>query len=110
MKKSLWKGDSGIGKKVKGFELVLAGIALSLSQFFLATLAPLAISAYGLYRWLARKRTREGVLFLVVGVLAYVFFRSGVGEALLKLPVAIGIVMILWGAGRMIFSKKKRDE
>lgn len=107
MKRSLLKGESKISKKVKGAELVLAGIALSLSEFFLATLAPLAISAYGVYRWLVRKNLKQGIFLMAVGVLVYLFLRTGIGAFLLKLPIALGVVMILWGAGLMIFSKKR---
>ncbi len=107
MKMSIFNKDSKVSKKVKGAELVLAGGALFMANFFIATLAPLAISLYGLYRWLIRKNYKEGIVFVAVGVLIYIFLRTGVGEALLKLPIAIGLIMVLWGAGMMIFSKKK---
>ena len=109
MKLNIMKGNSKINQKVKGAELVLAGAVLSMAEFFLATLAPLVISVYGLYRWLVRKNYKEGIVFMAVGVLIYIFLRTGIGEILLKLPIAIGIVMILWGAGLIVFSKKKED-
>ncbi len=110
MKLSIFSRDSNISKKVRGAELVLAGAALFMADIFLGTLAPIAIGVYGLYRWLVRKNYKSGIMWIATSALLFIFLRTGVGETLLKLPIAIGILMVVWGAGLMIFSKKSGDD
>ena len=98
-----------VSKRVRGAELVLIGTALFFSKFVIGTLAPLAISAWGAYRWLVRKSYKEGVVLVATGVLLLFLLKWSPLAFLLYVPMIAGIGVLIWGAVLMIMGKKKED-
>ena len=98
-----------VSKRVKGAELVLTGGALFFSQFLLKTLAPLALSAYGLYRWFIRKNYPQGVMFTASGVLLFFLMRWTPLGWVLWIPSVAGIGLMLYGGFQMLRGDKNKE-
>lgn len=108
--KFLFSKNEPSSRRVRGAELVLIGTALVTSKFILGAVAPLVLSAFGLYRWLIRKRYGEGITFIATGALLWLLLTHTPLQIILWIPFAIGMLILLYGAILMIFGNKNNNE
>ena len=99
-----------VSRRVRGAELVLIGTALVTSKWILGVLAPLVLSGYGLYRWLVRKSYGEGITLVAVGALLWLLLTYSPLKVILWIPLAIGMLTVLYGAVLMILGNKNNNE
>ncbi|MCP4296430.1 MAG: hypothetical protein GY786_12570 [Proteobacteria bacterium] len=100
----------GVSRRLFGAELVVTGAVLMTAKFLLGSIAPFALSAYGIYRMLLRKSYPDGVTFLASGILLWGALK--LFGFLLWLPMLVGVGMIVSGGYYMIApgAKEKIDE
>jgi len=84
-------------RKRNGLEMIVAGGALLLSKFLLATLAPILVCVFGLYRGLFRKRFVEGTFYVVAGIALWLMLRWTPLVFLIWIPMLIGVVILIYG-------------
>ena len=97
----------GLSRRIRGLQLMAVGVPLLLSKFLLG-LAPLALSGYGLYRWLFKKSKKDGIFFTVGGVVLFAVVK--VFGFLLWLPVIAGAGMLLVGGYTALTAGKSSME
>lgn len=90
----------GVSRRLFGAELVVAGGVLMTAKFLLGSVAPFALSAYGIYRLVLRKSYPDGITFLASGALLWGALQ--LFGFLLWLPVMVGVGMILAGGYYMV--------
>ncbi len=91
-------------KKILGAELVITGGGTLLLTKLAEVFAPIGLVVYGLYRSLARKSYKDGIIFVVSCVALFVLFK--LFTPLFWILYAVGGVIIIVGA-IFIFSPKK---
>lgn len=102
--------DKPTSRRIRGAELVLIGTALVTAKWILGVLAPLVLSGYGLYRWLIRKSYGEGITLIAVGALLWLLLTYSPLKLILWVPLAIGMLTVLYGAVLMILGNKQNNE
>ncbi len=100
--------DNPKSRRVRGAEMVVTGgITLFLSSFF-TTLGPIALCAYGVYRWFLRKSYKDGIISLAVGILL-LFLLNGPLSFVPYILYGTGGFLLALGAVFMVLPSKKPE-
>jgi hypothetical protein len=97
----------GVSRRLFGAELVVTGGVLMAAKFLLASVAPFALSVYGIYRLFLRRSYPDGIIFLASGILLWVILKPF--GFLLWVPILLGVGMIGVGGYYMIAPGAKKQ-
>ena len=89
----------------RGAEWILVGCSVLIGAWALPMVAPIAVMAYGAFKWVWNKEQTQGLFWIAAGIVGLVLFQ-GFFIGLLWPLKALGALLILAGAGQIWLGSK----
>ncbi|MBU3914892.1 hypothetical protein KKA14_05095 [bacterium] len=92
-------------RRVLGAELIVTGGVTMFLSWFLLWTAPIGLGVYGLYSWLVKKSSKDGLIFVASGIALFAVIKFL--NPLIWIIYAISGLIIVTGSILLFVPKKK---